>query len=102
MEVAGKRSNSEVTPVCQPCADADDNLPAAKFCAVCKEWLCGNCVEYHRRFRPTRNHTLIDKDEAISTDTEDQGAENGKHYCSAHPTELIKYFLSRTRNHTLW
>jgi len=91
MEVCGKRADNAGAPFCQPCTDAGDSVAALKLCAVCKEWLCVTCIEYHRRFKATKTHTLLNKD-SVSDTTAEQDQSNTTHYCYAHLTELIKYF----------
>jgi len=91
MEVGGKRADSTAATFCQPCTDAGDSVAALKLCSVCKEWLCVTCIEYHRRFKATKTHTLLDKD-SVSDTTAEQDQSNTTHFCDAHPAELIKYF----------
>ena len=91
MEVGGKLPDEAGAPFCKPCADAGNSVTAVKFCAVCKEWLCVYCTEYHRRLKATRTHTLLDKD-LVADVTQEENQENRFHYCGLHPTELIKYY----------
>jgi len=95
MEVDGKRRDKdEHASICQPCSEGGDTVTAVKFCSVCKEWLCFNCTNCHRRFKATRTHTLLDKD-AVSHSTIKHWPENITHYCDIHPTELIKYYCPK-------
>ena len=98
MEVDGKqRDKDEHTsddPICQPCSEGGDTMTAVKFCSVCKEWMCCNCTNCHRRFKATRTHTLLDKD-AVSHSTTEHEPENITYHCAIHPTELIKYYCPK-------
>ena len=91
MEVEGRRPGKNGVPFCQPCADTGNSVTADKFCSVCKDWLCVTCIEYHRRFKSTRIHNLLDQD-LVSNSTQEKKKENTIYYCEAHPTELIKYY----------
>jgi len=75
MEVGGKRSSKAGAPFCQPCTGAGDSVTAVKLCSVCREWLCITCSEYHRRFKATRTHTLLDKD-VVAESTQEENQEN--------------------------
>jgi len=96
MEVDGRCADKTGAQFCQPCADADagDSVAAVKFCSVCKDWLCVTCIEYHRRFKSTRTHTLLDTN-LVADSTQGESTENAHYYCDAHPTELIKYFCPK-------
>jgi len=88
----GKHASDD--PLCQPCSEGGDTVTAVKFCSVCKEWLCINCTNCHRRFKATKTHTLLDK-ESVSNTTSKQEQENKTYYCAIHPTELIKYYCPK-------
>ena len=92
MEVDGRLADSSsVVELCQPCADAGNNVMGVKFCSVCKEWLCSTCTDFHRRLKALKHHTLYDKD-ALPVAVQDIEQENKTKYCKTHPNELIKYF----------
>jgi len=91
MEVDGRLADSSsVVELCQPCADAGNNVMGVKFCSVCKEWLCSTCTDFHRRLKALKHHTLYDKD-ALPVAVQDIEQENKTKNCKTHPNELIKY-----------
>jgi len=78
MEVGGKLPDKAGAPFCKPCADDRKSVTAVKFCAVCKEWLCVSCTDYHRRLKATRTHTFLDKD-LVAAVTQEENQENRFH-----------------------
>ena len=44
---------------CVPCKLDDKNIKALYFCIQCVEYLCKGCNESHRKFKSTRNHTVL-------------------------------------------
>ncbi|CAG2238328.1 unnamed protein product [Mytilus edulis] len=49
--------------LCGPCSYAGNNRNAEKWCTVCEEGLCTDCVTVHKSIKTTRNHRLISTDE---------------------------------------
>ncbi|CAG2229594.1 unnamed protein product [Mytilus edulis] len=49
--------------LCGPCGYADNHRKADKWCIVCEEELCTDCVTVHKSIKTTRNHRLISTDE---------------------------------------
>lgn len=45
---------------CDPCSGEGKSLTAIRFCSDCEERLCKDCVEYHRKFKATKSHHLMD------------------------------------------
>ncbi|VDI33876.1 Hypothetical predicted protein [Mytilus galloprovincialis] len=45
---------------CDPCSEEGTSKAAIKFCSNCEESLCKDCVEYHKKFKATKSHHLID------------------------------------------
>ena len=46
--------------VCDPCKNEGKVLKAKTFCETCKENYCEKCTKYHRKFRISRNHSLVE------------------------------------------
>lgn len=69
MEVSGKRNANDQTSssadadqvFCQPCSDVENYVPARKFCQDCQQFLCLNCCEDHKKFKPLKHHVLLNK-----------------------------------------
>ena len=59
-------SDAEKKGVCAACMDVGDHRQAIKYCIDCAQLVCQNCVDYHRRFRQTKEHKLVE----ISKDDE--------------------------------
>ncbi|XP_071179137.1 E3 ubiquitin-protein ligase TRIM71-like [Mytilus edulis] len=45
---------------CDPCSGEGKSLIAIRFCSDCEERLCKDCVEYHKKFKATKSHHLMD------------------------------------------
>lgn len=45
---------------CDPCSEEGTPIAAIRFCSDCEERLCKNCVDYHKKFKATKSHHLID------------------------------------------
>ncbi|XP_063397147.1 uncharacterized protein LOC134681446 [Mytilus trossulus] len=45
---------------CDPCSGEGTSSAAIRFCSDCEEHLCKDCVEYHKKFKATKSHHLID------------------------------------------
>ncbi|CAG2197161.1 unnamed protein product [Mytilus edulis] len=45
---------------CEPCSEEGTPIAAIMFCSDCEERLCKNCVDYHKKFKATKSHHLID------------------------------------------
>lgn len=45
---------------CDPCSDEGTSIAAINFCSDCEENLCQACVEYHKKFKATKSHHLMD------------------------------------------
>ncbi|XP_052809471.1 uncharacterized protein LOC128237934 [Mya arenaria] len=103
---------------CQPCSQDGETLPAKAYCTSCKEFMCSNCTNVHRKQRVSKSHTLLDgtsmpttmmgfatKEESTeSYDKHPDGnsmpttmmgfatKEESTESCDKHPGEIIKYF----------
>lgn len=87
-------SDHSISYPCDSCQFHGTEKEASNFCKSCKEYLCRNCTEWHKRFRATRNHKIIrgkdqiKKDETADSDIIvsclcDQGLE-ASFYCDEH------------------
>ena len=52
-------SDEPLTHACGPCNYDGSEKEAAKFCDDCKEFLCKNCAESHKKYKKFRNHKLL-------------------------------------------
>ncbi|XP_052819104.1 uncharacterized protein LOC128244973 [Mya arenaria] len=73
MEVSGKRrdpdldkGSADATVYCQPCGEGGKHAVAQGFCQTCEEYMCDPCIEAHKRFKVSRNHIMLSKDEMPS------------------------------------
>lgn len=72
---------------CIPCIlDGKHSKPFA-FCTMCIEYLCKDCYNDHRRFKSTRNHSVL-KDESLPTDISAFQKMKGYGFCDIHDKEL--------------
>ncbi|XP_052816748.1 E3 ubiquitin-protein ligase TRIM71-like [Mya arenaria] len=100
MEVSGKRPNPELdkasadaTIYCQPCGEGRKRAVAHGFCQTCEEYMCGPCIEAHKRFKLSRNHIMLSKDKMPSFYPSTKLSEIGEtEYCKKHPKEMIKLY----------
>ncbi|XP_053387232.1 transcription intermediary factor 1-alpha-like [Mercenaria mercenaria] len=83
---------------CQPCDRDDIRLPAFGFCVDCQEHLCESCFNHHKRAKPLRHHTLLDKHnmpQSLQVSSQpDPHALPGDltKPCSTHKKEIIKFY----------
>ncbi|XP_045206765.2 E3 ubiquitin-protein ligase TRIM71-like [Mercenaria mercenaria] len=84
---------------CQPCDRDNIRLPAFAFCVDCEEHLCEYCLNHHKRAKPSRQHTLLDKQNMpqslqVSTSQPDPHALPGDltKPCYTHKKEMIKFY----------
>lgn len=49
---------------CQPCLSEDKQVESRKFCEDCQEFLCDACVEFHKKVTVTKQHKLVNIDQA--------------------------------------
>ena len=52
-------SDEIITRPCGPCNYEGNEVEAVKFCDDCKELLCRNCADYHKKYKQLRNHKLV-------------------------------------------
>ena len=52
-------SDKIITRPCGPCNYEGNEVEAVKFCDDCKELLCRNCADSHKKYKQFRNHKLV-------------------------------------------
>ncbi|XP_045214612.2 uncharacterized protein LOC123564826 [Mercenaria mercenaria] len=83
---------------CQPCDRDDIRLSAFCFCVDCEEHLCESCFNHHKRAKPSRHHTLLDKHNMpkslqVSSQPDPHALPGGlTKPCSTHKKEMIKFY----------
>ena len=83
-------AQTEIEAICKPCYIDDKQARAFCFCVNCKEYLCKACYEDHRKFKSTRNHTVL-KGEDLPKDTSAFDKLSELMYCDIHSDEKIEY-----------
>lgn len=64
MEVPGRferkpMASKDPTVHCDPCVSDGRQETAEGYCRMCKEYLCPTCISFHRKFRMTKSHTIL-------------------------------------------
>ncbi|XP_060568437.1 E3 ubiquitin-protein ligase TRIM71-like [Ruditapes philippinarum] len=95
MDVSGKIiADTQKIPIlyCLPCDQDGLKVPAYGYCQDCKEHLCKNCFENHKRPKPCRNHILLDKD-AMPTQqtTVNKSGDELSENCSKHTDKPLEF-----------
>ena len=52
-------SDQALQHTCGPCKDDGEETEANYFCKVCSVYLCAHCRDEHKRFKATKNHSVI-------------------------------------------
>ncbi|XP_052816747.1 protein wech-like [Mya arenaria] len=100
MEVSGRRRgpdlamcSADATVYCQPCGEGGKRAVAHGFCQTCEEYMCGPCIEAHKRFKLSRNHKMLSKDKMPTFYPSTKQSDIGEtEYCKSHSKEMIKFF----------
>ncbi|XP_045216928.2 tripartite motif-containing protein 45-like [Mercenaria mercenaria] len=91
-----KGSDEDQKVYCQPCDLDGPRLPAHGYCVDCKEHLCENCFTVHKKQRPSRHHTLLDKNSMPQTissvSLHGSQPDNLTKPCPKHMKEMIKFY----------
>lgn len=69
---------------CTPCSKKKWNKQAIKYCVICNEYFCNNCVDSHNSFQALSGHVLVDPQVMKPTSSGSR-----KEYHTV-PTELCK------------
>lgn len=80
---------------CDPCFADNKAIEASYFCKICEEYLCDSCKTAHNRFKASKTHEVVTREEAkndpkmsdsflcLCDPCKDGGSEKpAKHYCS--------------------
>ncbi|XP_028392155.1 tripartite motif-containing protein 45-like [Dendronephthya gigantea] len=73
------------------CNSCEEGVSATSRCFECSDFLCGNCVEAHKRVRFTKNHRIVaiknlGADSMVKTPT-----------CATHVQEAVKMYCKRCK-----
>ncbi|XP_060563881.1 uncharacterized protein LOC132723222 [Ruditapes philippinarum] len=89
-EAAG--SAEDFDHCCEPCLTTDQRIEAHGFCGTCQEYLCGTCLDCHKKAKLSRNHNILYKDELDKLHSKQQSYNECTELCSAHKKEIIKFY----------
>ncbi|KAH3842149.1 hypothetical protein DPMN_115643 [Dreissena polymorpha] len=53
------QSDCHSEKTCDPCSLEGKKETAKHFCVHCLEYFCINCAQYHRKYKPSRAHTVL-------------------------------------------
>jgi len=73
---------SETSEFCTSC---EDNISATSYCQDCSEYLCEGCVQAHRRVKVTKDHTIVEKNQADLQRSSSQVTAVAELHCPKHP-----------------
>ena len=93
MAVAGKRLNH----CCDPCHYVEKTVEAVGFCSECVEYLCPDCIKYHKKIKATREHILYTGDLPAETSSFERIKSMMK--CLKHSDLNIAYLCSDHSEH---
>lgn len=74
------------------CTACDEGEEASSFCLDCREWLCDQCVDAHKRVRVTKDHTISPKSELKKDDEPPVTKGQKSMFCRIHKHEPLKLF----------
>lgn len=79
------------------CTSCEENIMAMSYCQDCSEFLCDGCVQAHRRVKVTKDHTIVDKNQADLQQSNTQTPAAVELHCPTHPVvrALFIYFLTK-------
>ncbi|XP_060556446.1 uncharacterized protein LOC132717069 [Ruditapes philippinarum] len=64
-------SDAPATLHCDPCLNEMNSVIAERFCEECNQYLCKDCIRYHKKFAATQTHTLVNIGNTSSKQTAD-------------------------------
>ncbi|CAC5387170.1 unnamed protein product [Mytilus coruscus] len=71
---------------CSPCSEGGKSMVAFRFCSDCEEMLCKDCVVYHRKFKATKSHHLIEASSIKTT------IPLTNKYCTIHKDIFLNFY----------
>ena len=86
IEAAGLKSESAGSVVCGECEESSG--PPRSYCTNCRNYLCNECVQLHKRVKAYLGHEITSTQE-ISTATVQSHV---THYCTIHKQEALKLY----------
>ena len=96
MAVAGKRPNPGILS-CDPCHFVAETIEAVGFCSECIEYLCYDCIKYHKKIKATREHYVYTGDLPAETSPFERIKSMMK--CSNHSDQIIAYLCNDHSEH---
>ena len=81
-------SDEAFTYECDPCKSEDKVKEAKHFCQTCKEYLCDDCRNYHKKFKEMRNHAILSGSLIHNQGAGDQGIPGVKCSCNKNLVEV--------------
>lgn len=99
MEVEGKtvkdvEKSVNIILTCDSCEDEDQRVEAEGFCTSCQEYMCSNCIKYHRKARLTKHHSFLGRTCMPAKKPESRAIPVCTEKCEKHPAEIFKFFCS--------
>ncbi|KAL3888705.1 hypothetical protein ACJMK2_001068 [Sinanodonta woodiana] len=84
-------SKSKKDYICQACKTEGVSITAEGFCVVCKEALCGNCINVHNKQKLLKNHNILPMDE-ISGNLQNVIKYVTRFTCSDHNGNEVQFY----------
>lgn len=89
--IDGTASDELSENCCDPCKYDGLQNAGPYYCETCDEYLCPTCRDSHKRFKATRNHTVVSSKD-VNRDT--QKAERFIVFCACEHNARVLYFCS--------
>ena len=96
MAVAGKRQHPGILS-CDPCHYTEETVEAVGFCSECIEYLCSDCIKYHKKIKATREHYVYTGD--LPTETSPFVRIKSMMKCPNHCDQIIAYLCNDHSEH---
>ena len=62
------------------------------YCKTCSDYLCNECLQGHKKFKPLRHHETISLSDNAGDPVLDEAKRKRRYFCSVHPNETLKLF----------
>ena len=95
-KIFAEQAGSGTMPLCEECI-MEEECPAVGMCIECRVFLCETHNRAHKRSRMTRDHSLIEKEEGLSTSDIQSEFSAATVACGVHPHRPILGFCSDCR-----
>ncbi|KAL3881505.1 hypothetical protein ACJMK2_027937 [Sinanodonta woodiana] len=76
---------------CNPCHREGKETQGSSFCSTCEEYLCKQCCEFHKKFKTSMDHTILEESEVGKLNTKDTHQGDASEHilrCSIHDSNL--------------